>query len=352
MREQLLTARRLYRFLSSGSGHSGAPVPLLSQTLNLNQNGFWQCFLSQAIPEAALSLSFEPFKNPPRSLSNLMNRTVPHAMPVKLYQAAEEHLTPETLLHIVIWTATAMDPDLNPVPVHRAITALEEELYAAGQDTEYIELYDYFVSIRPPERALEAVNQKKLSALAALRLSMLGLHALYGDRMIQSSALRRLRACRFSDPDTLWEAVRTVAPRVDEYGFGFKRAASLRQRQSAPPRDPGDSALIDEVAAMARRALPPSAAREAHTDEGAGWYVVANWLDFCVNVNDRPRATYDGAREMGTIANGTLLYVLSAPGYKGLHVSGGVWGKIVWQGREAWVPMNLLIKLRIDEDET
>ena len=107
-----------------------------------------------------------------------------------------------------------------------------------------------------------------------------------------------------------------------------------------------DADLIGEIAELAERALPTPEERAAYGDVGAGWYVVSNWQDFCVNVNDSPRATYDGARELGTVPNGTLLYVLSAPGYRGLHVSGGVWGRIKWNGSVAWVPMNLLMRVR------
>ncbi|MBE5807616.1 MAG: hypothetical protein E7317_04675 [Clostridiales bacterium] len=350
MRGKLLTARNLYRFLSTGIGNSYATIPMLSRTLGVTQTGFWRCFLAAGIPEPALSVYFEPRRNPPRGLSNLMNRTVPHSMPVKLYQATEEYLDPEALLHIVVWTATVIDPDLNPLSVHSAVTALEDDLYEAGADAEFIELYGFFVSMRPADQDPKAVHQKKLSAQAALRIAMLGLHALYGDRMTRSPALQRLRVCRFCDPDTLWEAVLTMAPRMEGYGFSFIRAAEQRQRYGLadphPSVERSDADLIGEIAELAERALPTPEERAAYGDVGAGWYVVANWQDFCVNVNDSPRATYDGARELGTVPNGTLLYVLSAPGYRGLHVSGGVWGRIKWNGSVAWVPMNLLMRVR------
>ena len=107
-----------------------------------------------------------------------------------------------------------------------------------------------------------------------------------------------------------------------------------------------DVDLLNQIVEVAQQTLPKTEIRTEYNGTGAGWYVVANWQDFCVNVNDEPRATYDGAHELGTIPNGTLVYVLSAPGYRGLHVSGGVWGRVLWKGGIAWVPMNLLIRVR------
>ena len=93
------------------------------------------------------------------------------------------------------------------------------------------------------------------------------------------------------------------------------------------------------------QALPPEEVRSRYRDEGTGWYVVANWLDMDILINDAPKPSYEGANPLGTIANGTLVYILNAQGYRGLHASSGVWGRIWWKGAIAWIPMNLLVRI-------
>ena len=348
MREQVLTARKLYRFLAVGVGRPSVCIPFLSKRMDVTQTEFWWCFLAAGIPESPLLPYFEPRKHPPRALSNLMNRTVPHSMPVKLYRALEDNLDPEKLLHITVWTAFALDRDMNPLSLHAALTTMEDAIVSEGSDAEFAELYDFFVSLRPAGQDAELVHQKKLFLQAALRFSMLGLHALYGDRMIVSTALTKLRACRYCDPAMLWDAASSFAPRVND-GEGLGWQPSLRGRQyaresvSSKPAEKADP--VPALTSIASTALPPEEVRAAHGGEGAGWYVVANWLDFDIYVNDVPRPTYDDAHELGKLSNGTLVYVLNAEGYQGLHASGGVWGSIWWHGVIAWIPMNLMIRI-------
>ncbi len=352
MQEQLLTARVVYRFLNIGVGTPLAPIPLLNNRFHTTQTGFWWCFLSAGIPESSITPYFYTGNGRPRALSNLMNRTVPHSMPRKLYHTMEESLNEENILYMTVWLSTVIDENVHPRMLHSAITNLEKRIYEGGSDTEFASLYDFFTSFRPLEDVLDTCDVKKLVLLALLRISLLGIHAIYGDMMTESPALRQLRACRLNDPDTLWETVLTVVPRLKDGVFSFIRAAEMRRRDAETARMeplPDDAALLDGVAALARGTLPPKETRQEHEGPNAGWYVVANWMDFCVNVNDSPRATYDSARELDTMPNGTLVYVLSAPGYQGLHVSPGVWGKIVWRGEIAWIPMNLLIRLNSEE---
>ena len=348
MYEQYLTARNLFRFLSVGIRKPGVSIPFLSPHLHVTQSGFWWCFLSSGIPESDLLCYFEPRKEPPRALSNLMNRTVPHAMPLKLYRAMEEYLTPETLLHITVWTASALDRDLNPRIMHEALTALEDGIFREGVDVEFASLKDFFTSLRPVSPDPSPASQNRLFLLSAFRFSMLGLHALYGDRMHASTALARLRVCRFCDADMLWAAVSSIAPRVTRYGFSLHSALESDGRNKADegsPASPSGSDPISQLTALAEDALPPPDVLRQYQDAGSGWYVVANWLDIDILINDAPKPTYEGARAYGTLANGTLVYVLSGEGYKGLHASNGVWGRIWWQGIVAWIPMNLLVRI-------
>lgn len=113
----------------------------------------------------------------------------------------------------------------------------------------------------------------------------------------------------------------------------------------SPDELPQGTSSAESLPQHLRDALP-SASILAQADEATcGWYAVANWLDFSISVNDRPIPSYDGAMVLGTLANGMVIYVLEARGYKGLHVSKGVWGRIVWQDGFAWIPMNLTVKL-------
>ena len=348
MQEQYLTARNLFRFLSVGVGRPTANISFLSKRLNVNQSGFWWCFLSAGIPEAVMLPYFEPRRHPPRALSNLMNRTVPHSMPIKLYRAMEENLIPENLLHITAWTASALDRDMNPLSIHEAITAMEEGINQKGNDTEFAELYPFFASLRPAEQDSSLVDQNRLFLQAAFRFTMLGLHALYGDRMTESQALIRLRTCRFCEPDMLWEAMVAIVPKVNQYGFSvLLTAEALRKeaRKDAQGTFQDESNPIRQLTSLAAETLPSDEVCARYHDEGTGWYVVANWLDFEIVINDTPRPTYEGASALGTVANGTLVYVLSAQGYQGLHVSSGVWGRVWWHGAIAWIPMNLLVRI-------
>lgn len=352
MQALMLTGRVLFRFLHTGTGSTAVPVPLLKKEARFTQSEFWWSFLAAAIQESAITPYFDTSDGRPRALGNLMNRTVPHSMPRKLFRTMEDSLNAESVLNMTVWLASVINEDLNPLAIQRAITMLEDRIHRGGYDSEFSSLYGYFSSIRIPEDVSEASQMKKLYLQAMFRFSMLGLHAIYGDLMLESEALKNLRETRLFDPDTLWDSALEFVPRLRQNGFSFAKAAVKRlEREEPQPPDisADDTALLERITETARKALPSVPLREEHADANAGWYVVANWMDFCVNVNDSPRSTYVGARELDTVPNGTLLYVLSAPGYRGLHVSSGVWGKILWQGSIAWVPMNLLIRVKVGE---
>ena len=348
MKEQLLTARNLYRLLMVGAGAHSGQVPLIRASYWTTQSAFWCNFLAAGLPEEALLPYFAMGKARPRALSNLMNRTVPHSLPLKLYHVMEERLTPENLLFMTIWTSAELDEYMNPQTINDILSSFEDRIYQAGGDAEFSCLYDFFCSLRPICEADNQPDGKKLVTQAAFRIAMLGIHAVYGDLMNVSPALQRLRTCSFCNPDTLMEAVLAISPRFKKYGFSFKQAARLRQSDEStePEQFKEDAELLSEIQTAAERALPSREIRAAQAGVNAGWYVVSDWMDFEVSVNDVPKPTYHGAKQLGTIPNGTILYVLEAPGYQGLHISAGVWGKIVWEDAVAWVPMNLLVKLR------
>ena len=344
MREQFLTARNLFRFLVVGAGKPKACIPFLSKHLNVTQSGFWWCFLSAGIPESVMLPYFLPRRHPPRALSNLMNRTVSHSMPIRLYNGTEENLSPENLLHITAWMAAALDKDMNPLTIHRALSAMEDGIEQAGNDAEFAELYGFFTSLRPKSKDAALIQPNRLFLQAAFRFSMLGLHALYGDRMIDSPALTRLRTCRFCDPEMLWEAVSAITPRAAAQVF-YPVSFFRKQAEDAPVEETEGRDPAGELSKVAMATLPPAEVRALYHDAGTGWDVVANWLDIDILINDAPKPSYEGANSLGTAVNGTLVYVLSAQGYRGLHASNGVWGRVWWHGTMAWIPMNLLVRI-------
>lgn len=46
-----------------------------------------------------------------------------------------------------------------------------------------------------------------------------------------------------------------------------------------------------------------------HGQTSDGWYVVANWTDEIIAMNDAPFPDYDGSSTLMYIPNGTVLYV-------------------------------------------
>ena len=347
MTDPVLTARYLYRFLKGSTGQ--ASLPMLRRDIAFTQTDFWFCFLCEAIPEPEVLPIFNTSVGRHRTLSNLMNRTVPHSLPKQLYRDLEEHLDHHGLMYMTLWTLSVLDEVIAPARMHLALTDLEEGIRDMGSDNEFCELYPFFLSLRPaPDAGSDA---RKLYLQAAFRFTMLGLHAIYGDRMVASAALDRLRTSRLCDPNTLWDMALIEAPRIHSGGYSPRDVATKRNAgKKAEPSGPAKNgkALVRALTAAATAALPPEDVDWVDPAENAGLYVVSNWLDFSISVNDSPRSTYAGAKELGCLYNGTLVYVLHAPGYQGLRVSPNVWGMIVWHGGRAWIPMNLLTRIDYD----
>ncbi|MBQ8161415.1 MAG: hypothetical protein IJ083_11815 [Clostridia bacterium] len=345
MSTHLITGRSLYRFLWEGIGRPSTPIPIINQKGHYTQTDFWWNFLSAGVPEAPLLPYFSPESGRSRSLSNLMNRTIHHAMPVKLYRLLEEHLNADALLDITIWVSEAIDRELLPMTMHHALSQMEDQVIEAGEDVEFLEVSPFFLSLRPEWMGGEGMDSQTLFFWAAFRIALLGLHALYGDRMAESPALGKLRLCRFCSPKLLMEAVRDVIPRTRVHRMSLTqmtREKSREQEAQAPSLQP-----LESLRSAAVSALPEEEKVQEHMGQGCGWYVVANWMDDCIAVNDAPHATYDGANMVDTMSNGTLVYVMAAEGYRGLHVSPAVWGKVMVKGRLAYVPMNLLVKVTV-----
>ena len=344
MEELFLTLRCLYRFLKDSKNASS--LPLLRQDIKFTQTDFWFCFLCEGLPEPAVLQVFDVSIKRSRTLSNLMNRTVSHSLPRQLYRQMEESLDEHRLMYMTLWFSSVIHDEIDPLVIHQAITDLEEDICNGNCDFEFKAQYRFFRSLRPPGD--DKGDARKLHLQAALRLTMLGLHATYGDRMTESSALKRLRSSRLCNPDTLWAKAMTLAPRLDAGSFSPRLAAKQRAieaKAETPGQGQSGDALVEEIADLAAAALPPEDLRRSASAENAGFYVVSNWLDFSISVNDSPRSTYQGAKELGSLPNGRLVYVQYAPGYQGLRVSPGVWGKISWRGGTAWIPMNLLTRL-------
>lgn len=350
MKEQLLTLRRLYRFLILADENTAAPLPYLKRKAHFTQVDFWWGFFTAGIPEPAVKPWFFAGEGRPRALSNLMNRTVPHSLPLKLERVLEEHLTPEKVLHMTLWTASVLNHSIHAAVLHGAITHLEEQLHAAGDDWEFDTLYPFFAALRPRDGEENSLPIGGLFLQAVFRFTMLGLHAVYGSQMLSSPALTILRSCTLCDPKLLWQAARSTAPGLREREYSSVPSSGAERKGTAPGETALDQQLVESVTLSAQAALAQASSRLPCPGENAGWYVVANWMDTCVNLNDQPCSTYDGAQELGTVPNGQLLFVLSAPGYRGLHDNPGVWGQVLYQNQMGYVPMNLMVRLNIDND--
>ena len=344
MENGLLTPRSIYMLLAHGNAAEEHPITFLSPLTHYTLTHFWWAFLSECVPDHILTPYFETSQKRSRALSNLMNRSAPRSMPVRLYHALEEHLTVEGSLTLIGWMAAALDQNVHPQLIHDALDEMEDRLFPT--DYEADRLAGAFRGLRPIPAQGNETDLKKLRLQAALRLTLLGLHALYGDHMNESAALNLLRSSRICHIDTLWTMLFEYSPRIGGEDLSHVMAATRANRPFAEASGASAATLLAQAEALFRNALPPDDVRAGQADETAGWYIVANWTDLSISVNTHPRPSYDGGVKLGELENGMPVYVLSAPGYRGLHVSANVWGKIMWNGRLAYIPMNLMVKLK------
>lgn len=344
MAEEILTARGIYSLLVSGNQKHPT---FLSKTNSYTLTRFWGSFLSECISDEVIDQYFQTKERRSRALSSLMNRSSVHSMPMKLYQALEDSLDEDNLLSITIWTAAVIEQSIDPMELHTALTEYEQRLVAT--DIWFNQLSYFFSQLRPAHVPDGKVHTKKLFLQAALRVTFLALHALYGDRMLESTALKKLRISHVCRIDVFWKYAVNLSPRIMGADFSHVREAARQKDTMGPAPSTADPTLLAEHF----RARMPDAQDMAESDpETRGWYIAANWMDVRTSINDSPMPTYEGAKQLAEITNGTVVYVLSAPGYNGLHVSKGIWGKIIWQGRPAWLPMNLMVKISFNIETT
>lgn len=206
MRQHLLTARGVYSLLTSKLSNEGKGRPqstFLSSTVHYTQSKFWGNFLMTILPDVVVEPLFSTEQKRSRSLSTLMNRTAAHSMPARLYHALEDAMDEENFMDAVIYTAAQLNQDVNPLSLHSVLTDYENSLFSSDY---WLERYrDFLLRLRPVLNKQGNYNMKKLMLQAALRVTMLGLHALYGDRMHDSEALKKLRLSRVCSIGVLWE---------------------------------------------------------------------------------------------------------------------------------------------------
>lgn len=338
----LLTAKDLYVLLSKGADDSYAKISFLSHINRYTLSKFWGSFISECVTDTIVNQYFMTLEKRSRALSNIMNRTCTHSMPLKLFRALENSLDEDNFVCVVVWMAATLEQSVNPLALHAILTQYEEKVLLTDPWFEQVGLL--FTKIRPVTTKNDSHDLKKLFLLAAFRITMLGLHALYGDRMLESMALKKLRLSNLCDLDVLWKRAISISPRINGPDFSYVHA-NERYMDSSPAQT-NTAADIAPIIAALERSMPPSEMLSTVDPATGGWYVASNWLDLFISVNDIPAPTYDGANQLGEITNGTVMFVLSAPGYKGLHLSKGVWGKVIWKGQVAWIPMNLMTKIQ------
>ena len=111
MQALMLTGRVLFRFLRTGTGSTVVPVPLLKKEARFTQSEFWWSFLAAAIQESAITPYFDTSDGRPRALGNLMNRTVPHSMPRKLFRTMEDNMLALATLEKIVEESEAAKQD-------------------------------------------------------------------------------------------------------------------------------------------------------------------------------------------------------------------------------------------------
>ena len=316
----LLTPKALYRLLTGNLPLVVSPVMLRKERGGCETlSRFWWNALMGFAPGAILDPYFNvELRGRSRSLSNIMNRSRSPAMPVKLEQALMEGLDSDRFRGLCLWLLDKLDPQQDLAASHRAVTRLEE-LCEEG-DAVFSALMPFFKAIRGNDRT---DGPRRSLFLLAVRLSWLGLHAIFGAHM--RPALKELRADRACGTEALWRAYLLIEGIVEQ-------APELPEASTVTltfePRDLPEGApdaAAKELAAIliAPPPVPPDA---AYLSRFAGWYVVANWTDPHVALNDTPRPTYSGAQLQTTVPNGTPIYIVMASDYRGLNRSAGNWG--------------------------
>lgn len=344
----MLTPKNLYRLMTGRlRPYTGVMMLPSGRRHSTTLTKFWWNFLSNLVPGPVLDPMFEVGEHRPRALSNIMNRTVKPSLPQKLGHALDSGLQADSFFGLVRWVMKEQDATQDPVVMHHLLTRFEDA--CREQDVLFEQQYAFFVTLRPQIREDRARHMERLFFRAALRLTWLGLYAVYGTEMDSLSLRKYRRDLAFSE-EVLWRRV------------AYSTGGAAEAEEAMPPPSASDA----EVEALAQALWSAEANQSADARAGllvstvnrlaspavselpaeyAGWYAVANWTDVCIALNNTPGATYDGARLLDTIPNGALIYIIGATGYGGLHNSPRCWGCTEWRGVRGYVPMNLLVRL-------
>ena len=184
-----------------------------------------------------------------------------------------------------------------------------------------------------------------LPLMNAIRLTWMGLHAIMGWYM-DSPALIRFREHPGCSTDVLLQHNVSVATSISPAPLSqeeqaFEPLANLIADVSSFPDGTSMLKIVQSLISM----LPKPQSETLDCQPFDGWYLVSNWCDDHVCLNDSRKPNFRGATTLEEIPNGTLLYIMEIFDYKGLHNSPDQWGYTVYNGHEGYVPMNLLQRL-------
>ena len=325
----ILTPRNLYTLLSGKlEGFRCMQVFSAEALRGMKLTRLWQDFLRNIVPEDVLYPMFDTSERRRRSLSVLMNRNTENSCPRKLYAALEEHLNAEAILRAAVWWDGIIAPLADPWAIHDML--MEFERACEVMDTDFARCSGVLDALR--QNSAESMEMHdRVRFGCTLRLTWLGLFAIYGGRMVASRTLSRLRTSGECSPVELW--------RRAYCGYLPKRA---RQGTSYAER-PLDRTVVTMPLVMESGMQKDAAS--ALKQGNQGWYVVSNWSDPMASLNNRPCPSFNGSRQLALIPNGAQIYIAGAPYYKGLGNSRGSFGLTLWNGICGYVPMNYLTRL-------
>lgn len=331
--DTFLTPKEYYRMLTANHAHIKSE-PLLSEkrTNYTSLARFWWGFLSDFAPGEVLDPIFNTGEGRSRSLSNIMNRSEYSSFPLKLHRAITAELNPDSILGLAHWLDRQIVQEMEGARLHETITAWEEVWLA--EDVQLMPHGDFFRGMRPDLTEPE----NKLRFVAMLRLAWLGMYAVFG-RSMSDPALVSLQSEPACSVEVLWG----------------RRLVDGGLVQHPPQREAGrtyadtfpDMGTVWQELSDYLDSVPCPMSADPASRPSDGWYVVANWTDEGICLNDAPAPDYRGARMLTFIPNGSVLYVTMAAGYDGLHKSPGVWGYTAFQSFRGFIPMNLLVRLHL-----
>jgi len=176
--------------------------------------------------------------------------------------------------------------------------------------------------------------------------------------MSQMPALNRLRRMEEVDPDEIWRRIYTTYAAKTDYSGSTEQVFIPTQpwsdehkadaKASGEQKTGGADVALTVSDTLREVYALLNAIDRGEENQHQGWYVVANFSDPLIALNDQPGATYKGTTMLTAVPNGAVLWISSATGYNGLRNSPGCWGETSYNGQRGFVPMNLLVKLKLD----